>query len=252
MLSVAKLLAGAGMMCLAGFVSARDIHILVVGDESAGNCHLNAYANVPGVFQLDTNGQERPAVDPLTWSDCRGGSIWMPLAALLKQQPGVTKVVLMPVAVANAKPVDWTNGTAAARLSAALDVANAHAIRFDYALWQQGTTNRADANAQDIKQVLTVIKSATIRAKIDKWVIANRAASAVHPAKGEPSFKEDVVRRRYLGPNEGGLTEAQHLPNYQLTAAGQETMAQRWFDAIQRADKLNSYYQKESLLYFFK
>lgn len=250
MLSVAKFFAGIGMLCLTQFASARDIHVLVIGDQSAGNCHLASYQSVPGVFQLDVKGEERPAADPLDWSDCRGGSVWMPLASLLKQQPGVTKVVLMPVAVTNARPEDWMKGAAAARLNAALDAAKADGIRFDYALWQQDITNQQGSNDQELRQILAVIKSATIRARIDKWVIAYGTGSGAH--SGEARFKEDVVRRRYRGPTYEALSEAERLTNRQLTAAGQNAMARRWFDALQRADKLNTYYEKESLLYFFR
>jgi hypothetical protein len=252
MLSVAKVFVGIGLTCLTQFASARDIHILVVGDQSAGNCHVNLYQSVPGVFQLDVKGEERLAADPLDWSDCRGGSVWMPLANLIKQQPGVTKVVLMPVAVTNAKPEDWTNGVAAAKLSAALNVAKAHGIRFDYALWQQDITSQGASDAQELRQLLAVIKSATIRVKIDKWVIADSTTSGAPSGEGKGKFKEDVVRRRYRGPTYEGLSEVERLANHQLTAAGQNLMAQRWFDALQRADKMTTYYQKESLLYFFR
>jgi hypothetical protein len=256
MSSVAKFFAGIGLVCLANSVAARDLHVLVIGDQSAGNCHVNAYSGVPGVFQLDINGKERPAADPLIGADCRAGSIWMPLAALLKQQPGIEKVVLVPVAVVDVTSQDWMSGVAGSRLSAALDAANARGIRFNYALWQQGSRDRLRSNTTDIRQILKVIKNATIRADIDKWLIADNGGSTAHSNVGygkvEIKFKDDVVRRRYLGPTDAGLSEAERLPNGQLTARGQEKMAQRWFDAIQRADRLNNYYQKESLLYFFR
>ena len=256
MLSVAKFFAGIGLVCLANLVSARDLHVLVVGDQSAGNCHVNAYPGVPGVFQLDITGKERPAADPLIGADCRAGSIWMPLAALLKQQPGIEKVVLVPIAVSDVTPEDWMSGMAASRLNAALDAANARGIRFDYALWQQDRGDRFASGAPRIRQILKVIKGATIRANIDKWLITDSEVSTAHSSaehgKVEIKFKDNVVRRRYLGPTDAGLSEAERLPNGQLTARGQEKMAQRWFDAIQRADRLNNYYQKESLLYFFR
>ena len=70
---------------LAGTANARDLYILVLGDQSAGSCHEHVYNATPGVFLLGTDGQERPAADSSKWGNCDGGSIWMPLATHFKK-----------------------------------------------------------------------------------------------------------------------------------------------------------------------
>lgn len=256
MLLVVRFCVGMFLVFMANCASARDVYVLIIGEPSAWSCQFNDHESMSGLFQLDMTGTERPMADPLGRSDCHAGQVWMLLASLLKKQAGARKVVLMPVISANAKLADWTNGTLASRLNAALDVANARGIHFDYAIWQQGEIKPAGSNVHDVNQLLSIIKNITIRAKIGKWLIEDSEASNASVSEGgnkaAAQFKEDVLRRRYRGPSDVGLSAAERLTDGQLTAVGQKKMAQRWFDALQRADKLNNHYEKESLLRFFR
>ena len=249
------------LLCLflgifASAASARDIYVLVLGDQSAGNCHARAYGSIPGVFLLGSDGRERLAADPLEWSDCKGGSIWLPLAARLKSQPGVDKVVLMPIAVRDAKMAQWIEGVAVSRLDAGLAVAQARGIKFDYVLWQHGLTDENAPANMYLNQMRTLIKSTTSKVKLDKWLIAQSGACFGNPQKGIDAARSRLSQQnllnRFPGPSDAGLGSAEQMADCSLSELGQERMAQRWFESIKRADSLSTRRQKETLVYYFK
>jgi hypothetical protein len=180
----------------------------------------------------------------------------MPLAMRLKQQSGVGKVLLIPVAVANEKAYDLISGPAAARLDAALSLIARKGIVIDYALWQQGMADEATPGVRYLGQMRKVVKSTTLRIKINKWLIAQsgnclgKRLDHIHMAQGQ--FARQFVLNRFPGPSDANLSYREQLPDCSLTGVGQETMAQRWFDAIQRTDAMSNRYRKESLVDFFK
>jgi hypothetical protein len=255
MSSVVKTILGLVLVLLPGLASARDIYVLVVGDQSAANCHSRMYGPVEGVYLLGEDGKERQAADPLTWSDCRAGSIWMPVAARLKQQPGVDKVVLLPVAVNGATAEDFNIGAAAARLSAALTAAKLRHIRFDYALWQQSMPDRSTPGNLYMNQMRKVIKSASLKITIDRWLVGSEGCSDTplsDVARAQVKLAKQVLLNRFPGPIDVRLDSHAQLPDCRLTAVGQETMARYWFNAIRRADQLDRHYEHEALISLFK
>jgi hypothetical protein len=240
----------------ASAAGARDIYVLVLGDQSAANCHARAYGSIPGVFLLGSDGRERLAADPLEWSDCKGGSIWLPLAARLKSQPGVDKVVLMPIAVRDAKLAQWIDGAAARRLNAGLAVAKARGIKFDYVLSQQGLADENTPANMYLNQMRTVIKSTTSQVKLDKWLIAQSRACLSTSLDGIDAARSRLSQQnllnRFPGPTDSGIGRSERMPDCSLSELGQERMAQRWFESIKRADLLSTRRQKETLVYYFK
>jgi hypothetical protein len=255
MSSVVKAILGIGLALMSCTAMARDIYVLVVGDESAASCHSRTYGPVPGIYQLGLDGQERQAADPLDWSDCHAGSIWMPLAARLKRQQGVGKVVLMSVGVSGARAQDFSTGPAATRLHTALSAAKQRGIHFDYALWQQGFPDRAMPENLYLKQMQQVIKATSLDVDIDRWLIGSEGcARAAFPgvAKAQAEIAKQIIFNRFAGPIDMQLDRQAQLPDCRLTAAGQEIMAQYWFDAIKRADLMDSRYEQEALISLFK
>jgi hypothetical protein len=255
MLSVVKIMLGLGLALLSGLAPARDIYVLVVGDQSAANCHSRTYGPIEGIYQLGPDGQERQAADPLEWSDCHAGSIWMPLAARLKRQPGVDKVVLLPVGVSGATAESFSKGPAAARLSAALTVAKLRHIHFDYALWQQGVPDRATPDNLYMNRVRQVLKSASLKITIDRWLVGSEGCMRTPlpgVAKSQAQLSKQVLLNRFPGPIDVQLDSRAQLPDCRLTASGQETMAQYWFSAIRRADQVDKHYDNEALISLFK
>lgn len=255
MLSAARIASLCLLLSLCAHATARDLHLLIVGDQSAANCHAHAYGAEPGIFVLNEKGLETPAEDPLVGADCRGGSVWMPLASRLKKIPGVDKVVLVPVAIENAKAGDWSTGRAGARLQNALAFARKNGFTFDYAIWQQGSADVQTSPSLYFEQMRRVVRGASISNHIRLWLIAPTpgcSTGAYGPygpiTEAQRLFSKQVVMNRFTGP-------VGTLPNPHrsctLDASEQEVVADRWLDAIRHADKLSDRYQKESLLYFF-
>lgn len=255
MLLVVRAVLGFSLFLLPGFASARDIYLLVVGDQSAANCQEHKYGPTEGVYQLALDGRQRPAMDPLDWADCNGGSIWMPLAKRLKQEPGVDKVVLLSVGVMNAKAQDFSQGAAATRLNKALRTAKGLGIKFDYALWQQGRADLATKRNAYLNSVRKVIKAASIKITIRKWLIGSEACGPtqlLNVAEAQAVLSKQVLLNRFPGPSQLPLDSQAQLTDCRLTEAGQEVMAQYWSDAIHRADRLGERYQREALISLFK
>lgn len=244
------------LIFFAGFARARDIYVLILGDQSASNCHEHKYGAMPGVFQIGADGAERPAADPLEWSDCKGGSIWMPLAARLKQQPGVNRVVLMPIGVQNGKAEDWSKGVAAKRLKMALEVANARGVKFDYALWQQGRPDEKTGTGFYLSYLRTVLKKTTLNARMNKWLIAQSGTCLgirlVQINGVQRQVGLQAMFNRFPGATDTGLSHQEQLADCTFSGLGQERMAQRWYNAILRSNILSQKLQKETLVYYFK
>jgi len=239
-----------------GAASARDVHILVVGDQSSANCHAHRYGPVPGVFVLGVDGQERQAADPLPWADCEGGSIWIPLAARLIKQTGVNKVVLLPVAISGVKAKDWKEGPAATRLSAALALAKAKKIGFDYALWQQGRSDADTAASEYSEFMRKTIRATSLIVKVDKWLVAESGTCPDKTAKiiniSQKRMGQQFLLNRLPGASDAGLSSMEQLSDCSFSMQGQERMAQRWIDAMRSADALSRMYKRETLIEFFK
>lgn len=235
--------------------SAKDVHILIVGDESAANCHAATHGPVPGVFVLAGDGSERLAADPLLGADCKGGSVWMPLAALLLREPGIGKVVLVPVALKGVKAQDWTRGAAGQRLDAVLASLKERGLRIDYALWQHGVPDAGTDGSIYLNQMRLAIKRATLALPIDKWLIAGSGSCGGNRfpqiERAQRQLAKQVTMNRFPGPS-AGLPETEQAADCRLTEKGQETMARRWLEALRRADELSWRYRVESLVYFFR
>lgn len=244
------------LILLGSEASAKDLHLLVLGDRLAANCHTVAYSHVPGVLMLGSDGRERPASDPLVGGDCKAGSIWMPLAARLKRQPGIDKVVLVSIAVEAMKAGDLSADTAAARrLEAAVAAVHARGIKIDYALWQQGLADGSTPDGVYQTQMRRAIKRTSLAVPIDKWLIATvgdcGGRQLSHLRNAQRGLAKQAVLNRFSGPGtdlppEGLAAECT------FSAQGQEIMAQRWFEAIQRTDVLSRRYRTETLIQFFK
>lgn len=253
---VVKILSSICLMIATANAGARNIHLLILGDQSAANCHAHSYGPISGIFLLGEDGREYPAADPLEWSDCKNGSIWMPLATRLKRQKGVDKVLILPISINGVHSKDWLEGAAVGRLNNALATAKSHHIGFDYALWQQGAADASTPSLRYMNEMRKTIKTVTLTVRVDKWLIAQDGACFGQRLdeiiKAQSQLAEQVMLNRFPGASIANLSPEERSSVCSLTRLGQEVMAQRWFDAIQRTDVKSRRYQKESLVYFFK
>lgn len=254
---VAKLLCIFFLLAGGGSTYARDIHILVLGGGADANCHLHSFGVETGIFQLGLDGAEKPASPALDGANCKGGSAWIPLGQALIQQGMAQKVVFMPIALPNTRARDWgPGGRSETLLKHAIGIANARRIVFDYAFWQQGFADRGTDEAVYRNDLRNVIRSISLKIKVDKWLVAQSGGCVPGGARKIAAVQQEAGMahslNRFAGPNFSELTAAEVLDGCIYTASGQRRVAQLWLASMVKADVDDRKYQKESLLYYFK
>lgn len=236
---------------------AKDIFILVVGQSIASNCNEHKYNEIQGVYQIDLEGKRIPASDPFLWADCSQGSMWMPLGDKIISSGLGKTVTIMPIGIGGTSVSDWLpQGRAFKKLEKAIIVANSRSIRFDYAFWHQGSSDvgrNPKAYASELSQVLRHI---SLNLKIDKWIIARHSKCGASfdkmISKAQHQTSINYYARRFPGPDNNALGDEFRFDRCHLNKAGQERMAELWFDSIIQANKVHTSIQKESLLHFFR
>jgi hypothetical protein len=245
-------------LCVALFslsAGAQELNILVLGQSIAGNCNVQPYSAYPEVYQRDHCGGIMPAQDPLVWSDCEGGSIWIALGQRLVERKVADRVIFLPLGV-QAQIMEWLpEGRAWQKLDEALTIADEQDITFDYVLWHQDSLDEG-MNKFDYQNIVNkTIKYVNGRVKVKKWLVAQNLRchddplDSVSMTKG--SFSE-ISFNRYLGPSTKTLTKEYRIDNCRLNAKGQEELAERWFHSIVSAEKQYQKIKSESLLNLFQ
>jgi hypothetical protein len=256
MSSVAKFVFVA-LLLASGAIQAKEIHILIIGDGSAAGCNEYRFQKTPHVFQLGKDGNVKFAQDPLDWSGCTDGSIWIPLGEQLIRAGIAQDVVLLPIGLPKTRVEDWSpGGKAYSLLKAALDLAERKKIRFDYALWQQGHANADFSEGRYFNNMRGVIKYVSLRTRVDRWIIAQGSGCPGMKLEGVAAADERMgtlnIYNRFPGPNTKTLDMAYRYGQCGLIKSGQYQLAKMWVKSIMDADKRASSYQKESLLYYFR
>lgn len=235
---------------------AKDIHVLLLGDRLAASCQASVSSPEQGVNVLGGDGKERPITDPLAGKDCEAGSAWISLASRIKRQPGISKVVLVPVLVKNVKAGDWTEKTEAARrLAVAISAVQSRGARIDYALWQQGLADSSTTSNNYVNRVHMAIKRISSAIPVDKWLIATvgdcKNVSLEHIREAQRRLGQQVALNRFSGPRVDFSIE-EKARECILSAHGKDVIAQQWFETIQEADILSRRSRLETLIHFFK
>ncbi len=236
---------------------AREVYVLALGQSLAANCNEHVYGAVPGVFLLGGDGSERPAADPLEGSDCRQGSMWMPMARQMVATGLADRVVLVPVGVSGAKVNDWTPGGAAfARLQGSLVAARQRGVVFDFALWHQGEQEATTSREAYRSAMSRVMREVSVSVPVRHWLVArhSRCSGQVSPevAEAQQELSGNPVLRRFAGPDTDRLGSAYRMDGCHLNHAGQEEMARRWVDSMHQALASSARVDKESLLHYFR
>lgn len=257
MLSVANLILFVVMLVGSSSACARELYILVVGESASANCNVEVSAAAVGVYQISLSGAEKPAVDPLEWADCNGGSIWLPLGREMIRDGFASKVVFLPLAVSHARAEDWTSGgRASTLLTRAIDTANKKNIVFDFALYQAGVSDSETAASEYRSQLRMLIKSISFKVKVKRWLISQGAGCPLNPASQVHLVHEDISRAHQInwfpGADFRNMSKADYGPACTYSATGQLKAARSWLEQIKKSDIDNENFQKESLLYFFR
>jgi hypothetical protein len=236
---------------------AREINILVIGDGSAAGCNEYRFQKTPHVHQLGKDGNVKSAQDPLDWSECQGGSIWIPVGEGLVSSGIAQDVVFLSIGLPETHVQDWSvGGKAYPALEAALALAERKKIRFDYALWQQGHADAGFSANQYYNNLRGVIKFVSLRTHVKSWIIAQGTGCPGMRIEGVETADERMgnlkIYNRFPGPNTRTLSMAERYGQCGLVKAGQYRLADMWVKSIIDADKRARSFQKESLLYYFR
>lgn len=257
MLSVVRLIAVLICVFMSASISAREIYILVVGQSISSNCNQHVFKSSPGIYQIGINGVEKHAADPFDWADCDQGSMWIPLGERMIQSGFANKVTFMPIGVGGTSVRDWMpNGRAFDKLMDAIKVINKKQVKFDYALWHQGSSDIGQQSIKYRNQLAKVLKFISLNVPIEKWIVAQHTKCG-HAFDAKISEQQRVVGsnyiyRRFLGPDTDSLGDEYRYDGCHLNKKGQEEMAKLWFKSILEADRINIFVQKETLLYYFR
>lgn len=254
---VAKFIVGIGMACVAGIAGAKELHLLVIGEGAAANCNEHRFAALPYIQQIGRDGAEKPAVDPLEWSSCAGGSIWMPLAQQLHNSGFAEKIVLMPVTVEKAGVSDWLKeGKASQKLNQALRIAQQRNIRFDYILVQQGRSDVHNSGKDYFTGMRKLVSHVMPAARQAKWIISQGTGCAGERApeieSAQMMYANQPLSNRFPGAALGTLSQNFDNNTCTFNEAGQVKAAELWMAAIHNAAHNNEKYRKEALLYYFR
>lgn len=219
---------------------APEIRILVVGQSISSNCNEKVYGASPNIFKFDLTGTAKIASDPFDWSDCKMGSMWMPLGKRLVDSGMASKVTFMPIGLGSTTVADWqAGGKAFSKLNSAIDVIKTRGISFEYAFWHQGSSDFGIDRNLYASRLLSVIGYLNRNVKIEKWLIAihsrcfgkwdreiEAAQLAVSTTSGDNIF---------VGPNNNLLDDTYRFDTCHLNAKGQDEMAGLWLEAMKNA-----------------
>lgn len=251
------------LLCLLFFglapsvVGARNLYILVIGEGAAANCNDIKFSSASYVMQIGIGGAEKAAEDPFEWSECNGGSFWIPLGEQLHSQGLAQRIVFMPVTVEKAKVADWLGqGDASRKLGEAIKVARQRDIRFDYVLVQQGSSDRESKITSYFNDLQSLVNYVRVIAPRAKWIFARgtacRAERSLQIERVQTIYGQQPLANHFVGPVLAELPENGISKNCMLNRVGQLQMAYMWANAIHAVETDSERYRKEALLYYFQ
>lgn len=237
---------------------AKDIYVLIVGQSIASNCNQYKFGPSSSVYQVMVNGDEEIARDPFDWADCDKGSIWIPLGELFIESGVATRVIFMPIGVKGSSIGDWSNPNSIVfkkRLHVTSLVKHKR-IRFDYALWLQGSSDVGTSPINYGQNLGRLLRSISKDIPINKWLIAqhSKCGNLFDERIAEEQLRVGSAHLlgRFLGPNINALGNEFRFDGCHFNKKGQKRVARLWFDAINESERIDNLIQKETMLYYFK
>jgi hypothetical protein len=258
MSSVAKLLFGASFWLAAmAMAQSRPLTILVVGSGAAANCNEPVRLAPAPVHQFAADGAAVPARALLAEPACAEGSLWPLVGQQLARAGVATSTTFLVLAESGGKVVDWLpGGIHHFRIKAAVELARRQRTRFDYVLFQPGCADAVSDIEKQAMDLLALSKYLVRKANVRNSMVAQGAvcprASRPLRYRGQDRIWRAPIYGRYLGPDTSALGPAYAYGSQGLNEAGQVQLATKWADAIASVEKSGSYYQRESLLHYFR
>ena len=250
MLSVAKFFIAALLIFCVEYGNARDMYVLAVQENISTMCEEKYLDKVEGIYEIDENGRKIPVGMKSSKENCGSIGSIVPLGQEIIKA-GMAKQVVFMLINATGSDGNLMDNQASRKLRSAIGLENSKNIKFDFALWQ-GVLKKDNLNSSYSREVRGVVKSISLSAKVEKWVIG--LSAYCHRPAGEPgiSIRKEPLINRFPGPDIGALASEYRSDQCDLNDLGQKEMAKRWYAAMKKADIDSEKYQKESLLYYFK
>jgi hypothetical protein len=254
LVAVVALVLGMAQPALAG--QGKTLRVLIVGQGLAANCHEKVHGPYPGVYQLDRQGREVPAKDPLIWATCNQGSVWMPFARKVIEAGLAERVVLMPVILPEVSLAQIVNGkTGFAVMDPALQAARQSGQPFDLGFWVAGANDGHLGVRQHIFHARRTLWYAAWKVPVRSWLIARHSSCSGQPSptisRAQALMEDWNSLGMYPGPDVDQFDAAARLGSCTLRAQGQDILAQRWLQAWQTASDRRALIRQEALLNLF-
>jgi len=254
---VAKLLFLLSLALASNMAGAKNLYILVIGEGTAANCNDFKFGALPYVMQIGISGAEITAEDPFEWSECKGGSFWIPLGEQLHIRGLGQRIVFMPVTVEKAKLAEWMGqGKASRKLGEAMKVVTQRGIHFDYVLIQQGASDRESKITSYFNDLQSLVNYVRVIAPRAKWIFSRGAVCLAERSlkieRAQTIYGRQPLANHFVGPFLATLPRSVILKNCMLNRVGQLQMAYMWANAIRAAEADSERYRKEALLYYFQ
>ena len=232
--------------------NAKDVYLLVLQEAVSKDCEVANLVDTDGLYQVGVDASAVSIRLPLSWPGCIDLGFLAPLRNKMVESGMADRIIFMPIEIAGSTLKDWeAGGIFHVKLKSALEVANSHNIKFDYALWQGRLIHADFSRSSYVSDVRRLIKSISLSTKIDKWIIGLSASCIGVGVRALPVQWAPLLNR-FRGPEIGDLEEIYRSDRCNLNQAGQKEMVDRWFSAMKNADIESEKYQKESFLYYFK
>lgn len=252
MLSVAKFFI-ATVFLFSLNANARDVHILILQENSPSDCGAEVFDAAAGVYQIGLDGEEISSRAPFVWGNCIDGNVVLPLGQALIMSGIGERVIFMPVGTRGTSLRDWlSGGIAHANMTLALQNANDKNITFDYVLWNGAMVDTGSSVSRYQSDVQKVLKDVKLSTKADKFIISKSIICNTGEVKRERDYRWDPLYKRFPGPDIDRLGKEYFSDGCNLNDLGKQRIAQLWLQAIRKANIENERYQKESLLYYLK
>lgn len=218
----------------------ENLNILVIGQSIASNCNQFAYGPSYNVWQIGRDGSIKPAQDPFEWADCDKGSMWMPLGTRIVGTGIAKQVTFMPIGVGGSKVADWqAGGIAFKKLNDMIALVNKNGIKFDFAIWHQGSADAGMSRSEYSDRLKLVIAYVEQNISIKRWLIGihSRCGDTFDPEieAAQRLVADAPTSNRYLGANTNLLGEDLRFDRCHLSQQGQEQAADLWLSAIRNA-----------------
>ena len=235
----------------------KDLYILIVGQSIPLNCHHHLFETSIGVSKIELLDDKIPESSQFLWADCHKDSTWILLREKIIDEYHAKSVTFIPFGLDLTSIDDLlSSGESFNKLSNLIKFSKQKSIKFDYALWDQGSAYGVPDHNKNLIKLNKILKLISINVSIEKWLISQPSTcgnlSHENIQKISNLATYNYIFRRFPGPKKDNLGSEFRHSNCHLNFRGQEKMADLWLQSMILADRVNNSIQNETLIKKFK